>query len=46
MVKYNWQTHMYEVVAQLSVGGPKVVECSFYRECDAITYLSVRYVKC
>jgi len=45
-VKYNWQTHLYEVLVQFRVGGPCGVECSFFRESEAMAYLSVRHIKC
>jgi hypothetical protein len=46
MIKYNWQTRKWEVIVQFSLDKPGVCVCSFYKEQDALAYLSVRHVKC
>lgn len=46
MVEYNWKTKQYEVRVQYRVGGPSVVDCTFWSYEEAVAYLKVRHIKC
>jgi hypothetical protein len=46
MIRYNWQTRMYDYYRTFVNGRPPMMICSFYNESDAIAYIMVRHIRC
>jgi hypothetical protein len=46
MIRYNWQTRMYDYYRTFVNGRPPMMICSFYNESDAMAYIMVRHIRC
>ena len=46
MIRYNWQTRMYDYYRTFFDGRPPMVICSFYTESAAMAYVMVENIKC